>query len=477
MIKPKNKFVFTEEYQWDLLRFTVQDKYGEKALNKYSDDYFTLVEHQVLAYALKTYYKRESKLPGETILRERVLRLLNSKEYASVVTKDEQKDIIELIKPLYHKPVKDGNEIYTMCKDFSNYIRLKSVLENIDIHDYSHYNQFANQVQNAIIDEDEKEELETSFLLGNIKERQFKRQQNSSIFPTPIKQLNALTNAGGYEKASILVLLDKQKKGKTMALVNIARGYLKMKKKILIIDLENGKENYFSRLEQSVMRLTKKEILSGDFDNKVQKRFRKYHRLGGEVVVERMQPLVTTTNDIRSKMDTLYKEYGFRPDVLIIDYAAKMGSISGKDDERSRISDVYLDLDGLAVEYDIEHIWSANHVTREGAKARQKTKYQGEDIALAIDIVRHAQAIIGLNRSPIEEEAGILRMEIVDQRDGQPNGRAVFDVDMATQRMDELNKTSRKTYDDEIFPQIMSGDEDDTKTVTKKKERKSDFSK
>jgi len=70
----------------------------------------------------------------------------------------------------------------------------------------------------------------------------------------------------------------------------------------------------------------------------------------------------------------------------------------------------------LAVKNKIEHLWTANHVTREGAKSRQATKYQGEDIALCIDIVRHAHAIFGLNRSPEEQENGFFRMEIVEQR-------------------------------------------------------------
>jgi hypothetical protein len=84
---PKNniKFKFTTEYQWDLLRYTVQDKNGEKALNKYDDDYFTLIPHQVIAYALKSFYKKNRRIPGETILREQIVQLLNSKQYLNLV--------------------------------------------------------------------------------------------------------------------------------------------------------------------------------------------------------------------------------------------------------------------------------------------------------------------------------------------------------------------------------------------------------
>lgn len=475
MLKTDTKYKFTNDYQWDLLRYTVQDKKGEKALNKYDDDYFTLTEHQIIAHALKLYYNKERKIPGETILREKIIGLLGSKEYVNLVTKDEQKEIISLITPLYKVPVRDGDEIYKMCKDFASYIKVRNVLDNIDIADHTKYDQFLNQFQNAIADQDEREEIRSSFLLADIKERQFNRLENKTVFPTPFRQINELTNAYGYEAASILVILDKQKKGKTFTLANIARGYLKMKKKILVVDFENGKDNIFSRLEQGIMRLTKEELLSGKHDNKVQKRFRKYARLGGEIVVLRLPALVTTANDIQKHLDSLYRDFGFRPEILILDYLAKMGDISGTDDERKRISNAYLDVGNLALLNGIEHVWTANHVTRKGAEERQATKYKGEDIALCIDITRHAQAIFGLNRSTLEEDEGIFRMEVVEQRDGKPYGRAIFNTDFGIQRADEFGKLERTIYDKEIYPTVMGNNDDEPVELNKRKRRKNDL--
>lgn len=473
MLKPDNKFKFTTEFQWDLLRFTVQDKLGEQALKKYDDDYFTLIEHQVLAHALITFYKKEKRIPGETMLRENIVNLLTSKQFINLVTKDDQKTIIDLIKPMYHTIVKDGDKIYESVKDFRNYIRIKSLMENVDINDYTKYEQFSKQLALAIIDEDKKDDLQSSFLLDNIKERQFRRQQKTTIFPTPFTWINKLTNAGGYEAGSVLVILDREKKGKTKVLVNVARGYLKMRKKILVIDFENGRDNYMSRFEQSIMGISKQELLSGVHDVNIQKRFRKYKRLGGEVVILRMPALITNCNDIQSKIDELYRDFGFKPDQLILDYAAKMASITKREDDHKRISDIYLELQNLALKNDIEHIWTANHVTREGVKLRERTRYIGADIASCIDIVRHAQAIFGLNRTSEEEEAGYLRMEIVSQRDGQPTGRAVFKTNDSTQRIEELSTQERKEYDEDIFPLLMSQNKEGNKVS--KKERKNDF--
>lgn len=478
MLKPENKFKFTTEYQWDLLRYTVQDKNGENALKKYDDDYFTLIEHQVLAHALKTFYKNQRRIPGETILRENVSALLTSKQYLNLVTKDEQSTIIGLIKNMYHIPVKDGDIIYENCKEFKRYVLLRNLVSNLDLNNYSAYEQFSKQIGVALADEDKMQNYEKSFLLENVKERQFRRQDRKTIFPTPFKQINNLTNAGGYEAGAILVLLDKQKKGKTTMLANAARGYLRMGLKIMIVDLENGDDNIFARLEQSIMDIDKKTLLSGDKDTEIQRRFRKYKRIGGEVVVLRKPALVTDINDIQNDMDVLYRDFGFRPDILIIDYAAKMKSSTyGGDEDRTRISNVYLELGNLALKNDILHIWTANHVTREAAKVRQKTKYVGEDIANCVDIVRHAQAIFGLNRSEPEEEAGFFRLEIVEQRDGQPDGRAVFKANLSTQRVSELSSNERHVYDTEFYKPFVEQQSESNNVVSKKerKDRKDDF--
>ena len=450
----KNKFKFTVEYQFDLLRYIVLDKNGVNALQKIEDGFFTLTEHAVIANALIAYHKSNKRIPGETILRERIKSVLNTKQFIDLVTREEQSEILKLITPLYSGIVKDGDEIYKLCKQFNSYIRMKSLIEEIDINDFTSYQKFSNAISMAIEDPDEMEESSTSFLFADIKERQFRRQENKTIIPTPFRQINALTNAGGYEKGSIIVILDKEKKGKTGMLINIARGYAQMRKKVLYIDLENGKDAILTRLEQSINRYDKLTVLEGDKDKKIQRKIRKFMRIGGEVVVERLPALTTNANSIQALIDRYYRVHGITFDEIIIDYLAKMGSISNKVDDFGRISDAYIDVANLCVKNKIEHCWTANHVTREGAKNRIATRYEGTDIAKCIDIVRHVHAIFGLNRTPEEEENNFLRMELVDQRDGKPVGRAVFNADMETQRFDEIGVAARRVYDTEFAPSM-----------------------
>ena len=53
-----DKFEFTTDYQWNLLKYTVKDRDGVKALELYNDSYFTLNEHGIIAHSLKNFYKK-----------------------------------------------------------------------------------------------------------------------------------------------------------------------------------------------------------------------------------------------------------------------------------------------------------------------------------------------------------------------------------------------------------------------------------
>ena len=124
-----------------------------------------------------------------------------------------------------------------------------------------------------------------------------------------------------------------------------------------------------------------------------------------------MPALVTTADDIDRVIDRLYSEYGIRVDILIIDYISKMGCISGKESLHERVGEAYIDIGNLAKKWDIAHVWTAQHVNKDGQKTHMETKYESTDVAGTMDISRHAQAIWGLNRTEEEEKDGYQRME------------------------------------------------------------------
>jgi len=439
------QFEFSTEFQLGILKFIVKDRDGDKALALVKEEYFELLPHAIIFKAISDFKNKVGKIPGELLLIEELNSLFLQTAYRESLSEFDKDSIVNTVKGLFKTPLEDGDIIIQRIAKFASYAKMKEVVENVDLNNYDSYAVFANKVQDALALTKINYEDTGTLLLAEIKDRQLKRRLNSYIVPTPFRQINKLTNAGGYSPGSIIVILDKPKNLKTATLVNWTRGYLRMKQKVFYVDFENGQEEITTRLEQSLSGLDKNSILDGTQDKKVQKVLRRYKRMGGEVFIRRL-PAYSNVFDIQAEMDNIYKKYGIRFTRLVVDYIGLMSSTTHKLDDRERISDAYLDIANLALKNGIEQVITAHHVIREAEK-RESTKYKDTDIAKCIDIIRHVQAIFGLNRDEEEKEANIIRMEIVAQRDGLPNGHALFFGDINTQRMEEFTINQIQEYD------------------------------
>lgn len=446
MKKSKHKFEFDPSFQLEIIRFIVQDNKGGLALGKVKSSYFTLIEHSVIVEGLTKYYKKKSKVPSRNILKEVIKDILEGKDYVDLVTKDDIPNIYNLIDNIYDNPLRDSEYINEKVYQFATYVAMKNLNESFDLNDFNQYEEYQKKLDKIISQAKPKSEEEPLFLTRDVVERQFKRQADPAIVPSPYRQLNKLTNAGGFPVHSIGVLLDKPKARKTFFLVNMALGYLRMKKSVLYIDTENGKDQIMDRIVQSSLNRSKKDLYTGEYDKQELSHIRKLQRFGVELVVERVPAMVTDCNYI-SRLIKKLSERNIHIDVVMVDYAAKLASIAGDRDDFERISNVFIDLQNLAESEGLDMIWTANHITREGKKHRT-TKYDENDIAKCVDIVRHAQVIYGLNATEQEELDNIQRLELVVQRDGQPIGRALFHVDVDKQRAKEFTVEQRKKYDE-----------------------------
>lgn len=443
--KDKTKFEFSIEFQLEILRFLVRSKEAGLVINRIKPSYLVLIEHALIAEGIFKYYKKNKRVPSENILKEVIKELLESKDYIDLVTKDDVPNIFKIVHNLYNEPLKDADFIREKIYQFSTYVQMKNLNDSFDLNNFDQYEEYAKKIDNILKKSKPKQDDEPIYLIRDTTERQFKRQAEPDVIPSPFRQLNQLTNAGGYPAHSVNVILDKPKARKTFFMINLARGYLAMRKSVLYVDLENGKAQIMDRMVQSSINRTKKEIYSGEYDKLESKHVRKLSRLGVEMVVQRMPAMVATCNDIRDLILKL-RSQGIDIRVLFVDYAAKLASIVGDKEDFDRISNVYIDLSNLAEDLNLDIIWTANHITREGKKHRT-TCYDENDISGAISIVRNAQCIIGLNATEQEDRDGIQRVEIVVQRDGLSHGRALFKIDVERQRLREFTKEERVKYD------------------------------
>lgn len=445
MKQPKFKFTFDTQFQLEILRFIIQDKEGGLVLKRIKPSYLTLIEHSIIAEGISRFYKKQNRIPSKNVLIEVVKELLEGKDYIDLVTKEDIPNIYNIIKDLYTNTLKDRDYIQEKVYKFTTYVEMRNLNDSFDLDDFSQYEDYYKKIDKILQRSKPKKDDEPLFLIRDVVDRQFKRQADPAIIPSPYRQMNKLTNAGGFPAHSVGVLLDKPKARKTFMLVNLALGYLRMKKSVLYIDTENGKDQIMDRVIQASISKTKKEVYSGQFDNLESKHIRKLQRFGVEMVVERVPAMVTDCNYISSLIDKL-AQMGIHIKVVMIDYAAKLASINRDRDDFERISNIFVDIQNMAEKHDLDMVWTANHITREGKKHRA-TKYDENDIAKCVDIVRHVQVIYGLNATEQEDKEGIQRLELVVQRDGLPAGRCLFKVEVEKQKAKEFTIEERKAYD------------------------------
>lgn len=250
---------------------------------------------------------------------------------------------------------------------------MKNLNDSFDLDNFEQYEEYSRKIEKILQKSKPKKEDEPAYMIRDIVERQFKRQSEPSVIPCPFRQMNALTNAGGYPEHSVNVILDKPKAKKTFFMVNLARGYLRMGKSVYYVDTENGKDQILDRFIQSSINKTKKELYSGEYDKLESKHLRKLARFGVELVVERVPAMITDCNYIRDKI-IKFRNQGIDIKVLFVDYAGKLASIARDKEDFDRISNVYIDLQNLAEELNLDIVWTAHHITRDGKKHRA-TRY------------------------------------------------------------------------------------------------------
>ncbi len=440
------KFEFGIDFQELILKYTLTDKQGYKALELYEDTYFALLNHQVVAYALKKYYKKHKRIPEKPFLKEHLRTLYHTqKKVFSNLNEDDRRQITELVDTLYEGTAPGAQELMLKVVNFARFVNFKSELENIDINNFDSYQEHISKLRAAMLIGEDQSSTLGSFVISGIHDRAYKRDAIGIVNPTPYWQFNRLLNGGGIAKHSLWLVASEAKRFKTGFLLNLCKNYLRRRKRIIYYDLENGEEALTVRTEQALMSATMDEILSNDLDPKLIKLLRKYRRLGAELVIKRFPAYTTTTLDFQAHLDEC-KQQGLIFNACVIDYGDLMGSITGKKEEYDRINDAYVDMKNFTKFNDFDWTFTASHVTRMGADKHRATRYEQNDLAKCIDKMRHCDGAIGLNETTEEAEQGIMRAEIIDQRNGSPNGKVLFWVDIERQLMREFTQEQVDEY-------------------------------
>lgn len=439
----KDKFSFNPEFQEYILQYTCSDRKGYSIIDLYQDTYFTLLTHQFIAFSLKRYFKAKKRIPSMVYFLEYIRQQYNRKEFREYVTQDFRDEVDSAIKRIYSSPPPDSDDIRDEVIKFARYTELKETLDNIDVNDYNNYSALHGKIQKAITVGSNKYEDSGIRVVGGIADRNMDRGSEKVGFKSPYWQLNRSQNGGSIAPHSLIMLMSQAKRFKTGTLINFARACLGHRKRGLYIDLENGAMKLATRMDQGVVNADRDSVEKGEHDKRLLKQYRKYKRIGAELIIKRMPAHTTCMDDVQKLVDKYKLEEGLVFNFAIIDYGDLLASNDGEKDETKRISNSFLDMKNFAEFNDLDFIATASHVNRAASK-RRDTKYLPEDVAKCIDKIRHLDICIGLQENEAEREEGVMRWEIIDQRDGPQDATMYFWVDIAKQTLKEFTRAEVK---------------------------------
>jgi len=188
-----------------------------------------------------------------------------------------------------------------------------------------------------------------------------------------------------------------------------------------------------------------------------QKKLKRLFRKGNVKILRPLEPINVSWLEVTC--DNLYHYDNFVPDVIVIDYADYMVPDKGfKNVEgRERLNNIWVGLRQFAIRKNIAII-TASHTAKVTFESDIKTSHASEDIRK----INNVTMAIGLNQTKKEQEMNIMRLGLMEIREG----RAVHEQVVVTQCLD----VGRPCLNSKMKSQVVSyNNEEENKEETKRK--------
>lgn len=224
-----------------------------------------------------------------------------------------------------------------------------------------------------------------------------------SKIPTGMKDLDRILD-GGLGVGELGVIMGVPGIGKSMFLINLARGAAIYGKKVAYFTLEMGTIRTLTRFDSMFSSLPKAE-LKGKGD-KIMSVVRRIGVTGGEILVKHYPTKSASVEDFRHHIVRLKETRGFKPDLIIVDYADIVKSERVREEYRHELTEIFDSLRRLGDEM-YAAVWTATHA---GRQALSKAVVTIGDISEDWGKVKISDVIIALCQTPDEKTHGRARL-------------------------------------------------------------------
>jgi replicative DNA helicase len=442
---------FQQRLMWQLL---VEPEFAEKAIPELAIEYFDDPNFKRLFIIILEYFKKYEKVPN--LQNQSIQQAINEfKTPNNVIEEESLFGVIKRIELWNERIINkqilyDGDVVQKATNEFikqQEYRKLaESILDKVkngaikSKYEIAAIEEKFQKITHIGEEEDDCESVTEGIDKALIKE--FRQ-----TIPTGIGVIDALTG-GGLGKGEIGLILTPSGVGKTTALTIIANTAYADERNVAQIVFEDTKDqikrkHYTIWAQSALSRLDEEE--EHVRVSKIAHERAKELEGKGRLVIKRFSQENTTMMDIRNWMIGYQKKWGFKFDLLVLDYLDCLESHKKVPDRNEAELQIVKSFEALASDFDIP-AWSAIQSNRSGFGAEF---VEANQTGGSIKRIQKAHFFMSVAKTPAQQDANLANIRIIKARfakDGQTFEDCIFNNDTMRIIIDDPRYKYSKTY-------------------------------
>lgn len=380
--------LLTDQKLLDSLHDVISDRFFESDVNKW------------IVSEILNHYTEYKKIPTVDVFKVKIVELDD---------KSLQKQIVEQIKNAY--TAVDQTDLDYIKNEFSNFCinqNLKqAIIDSIDLLKVGSYDRIKDKIDKALkvgVDD----ELGIDYILDYDERTE---DINRTAIPTPWEVINEVMD-GGLAGGELGVVVAPSGVGKSWALCALGAAAVKMGKTVVHYSLELS-EHYVGQRYDTVFT----QIPSTKLADKRDEVKDVISKLRGRMLIKYFPPKGISAKKLETHIEKMISN-GYKPDLIIIDYADLLISYTNKSDSTyQEQGGIYIELRGMSGELNIP-IWTASQANRSSIDSEV---IEADKVSDSYAKVMNADFIMSLSRKAKDKLNDTARFHVMKNRFG-PDG-------------------------------------------------------
>jgi len=390
---------YGKDFQESLCHLILVDRpFADQMYEVLDINFLELKYLQVFVKIVQSYREKYGVHPSEDIMKS-VIRSELSAELESV-----QQQTRNYFARIYRHDIADAEYIKTTSLDFCRKQKLKgAMLKSVKLLENLSFDEISQVINDAL-------KLGADSNCGHDYIKDFEQRfifKARNPVRTGWDEIDKITHQG-LGNGELGVVIAPTGAGKSMALVHIGAQALMDGRNVLYYTLELSDTVVGSRFDSCITKVPLNDLK--DFKEEI---YEKIQDLEGNLVVKEYPTKSSSVATLKAHLEKVITR-GFKPDVILVDYADLLRPISTLREKRHELETIYEQLRGLAQEYKC-CVWTASQTNRSGLNAEVITM---ESISEAFNKCFVADFILSISRTAEDKLSNQGRVFIAKNRNG-----------------------------------------------------------